>query len=137
MKYEMRIAEQEIVRDPEFQERKESKENEFKALEKLETDYAIESWAKPEKIIDEKAAEEVEEARQKSQKEFKDKKLTICPMKERLTKSKTERKLLGVCGGLGEYFGIDPTLIRFAFVALTLFDGIGLVIYIIMAIIIP
>jgi phage shock protein PspC (stress-responsive transcriptional regulator) len=54
-----------------------------------------------------------------------------------LTKSKTERKLLGVCGGLGEYFEIDPTLIRLAFVALTLFDGIGLVIYIVLAIIIP
>jgi phage shock protein C len=58
-------------------------------------------------------------------------------MNERLTKSKTERQLLGVCGGLGEYFEIDPTLIRLAFVALTLFDGIGLVIYIVLAIIIP
>ncbi len=137
MGYEIKIDGQEIVRDPEFQERKESKENKFKALEKLGTSYAIESWAKPEKRIDEKAAEKIEEARKKPQKEFKDKKLTICSRKERLTKSKTERKLFGVCGGLGEYFGIDPTLIRLVFVALTLFDGIGLVIYIIMAIIIP
>jgi phage shock protein PspC (stress-responsive transcriptional regulator) len=137
MKYEIKIDEQEIIRDPAFQERKEPKESDFKALEEFETGYANKSWSKPEKKIDEKAADKIEEARQKPQKEFKDKKRTFYTMEERLTKSKTERKLLGVCGGLGEYFGIDPTLIRLSFVALTLFDGIGLVIYIIMAIIIP
>ena len=46
-------------------------------------------------------------------------------MEKRLTKSKTDRKLFGVCGGLGEYFGIDPTLVRLAFVVLTLFKGSG------------
>jgi phage shock protein C len=86
---------------------------------------------------DEKADEEIEEIIQKPKKEFRDAKLTFYTMGERLTKSKTDRKLFGVCGGLGEYFGIDPTLIRLAFVALTLFDGIGLVIYIALAIIIP
>jgi len=58
-------------------------------------------------------------------------------MEKRLTKSKTDRKLFGVCGGLGEYFGIDPTLVRLAFVLLALFNGIGLVLYIILAVIMP
>ncbi|HII92027.1 MAG TPA: PspC domain-containing protein [Methanosarcina sp.] len=57
-------------------------------------------------------------------------------MKKRLTKSKKERMLFGVCGGLGEYFGIDPTFIRLAFAALAL-QGIGIVLYIILAIIMP
>ena len=57
-------------------------------------------------------------------------------MKKRLTKSKKERMLFGVCGGLGEYFGIDPTFIRLAFAALAL-QGIGIVLYIILAILMP
>jgi phage shock protein PspC (stress-responsive transcriptional regulator) len=137
MKYEIKIDEKEIIRDSAFQERKEPKESDFKALEEFETGYENKSWAKPEKKTDEKAAEKIEETIQKPQKEFRDEKRTFYTMEERLTKSKADRKLLGVCGGLGEYFGIDPTLIRLAFVALTLFDGIGLVIYIVMAIIIP
>lgn len=137
IEYEKKIDEKEIIRDSAFQERKESKESDFKALEEFETGYGNKLWAEPEKKTDEKAAEKIEETIQKPQKEFRDKRRTFYTMNERLTKSKTERKLLGVCGGLGEYFGIDPTLIRLAFVALTLFDGIGLVIYIALAIIIP
>jgi phage shock protein PspC (stress-responsive transcriptional regulator) len=137
IKYEREIDEKEIIRDSAFQERKEPKESDFKALEEFETGYENKLWAKSEKKTDEKAAEKIAETVQKPQKEFRDKKRTFYTMEERLTKSKTDRKLLGVCGGLGEYFGIDPTLIRLVFVALTLFDGIGLVIYIVMAIIIP
>lgn len=43
--------------------------------------------------------------------------------KRRLVKSKTNKKLAGVCGGLGEYFGVDPTLIRIGFVIATIFGG--------------
>lgn len=43
----------------------------------------------------------------------------------------------GVCGGLAEYFEVDPTVMRVAFVLLTLFDGIGMAIYILMWIIVP
>lgn len=57
--------------------------------------------------------------------------------KKRLTRSKSDRMLFGVCGGLGKYFGIDPTIVRLAFVLLALIDGIGIVIYIILAIIMP
>lgn len=39
-------------------------------------------------------------------------------MKRRLTRSSTNRLFAGVCGGLGEYFGIDPTWIRLTFVGL-------------------
>ncbi len=43
----------------------------------------------------------------------------------------------GVCGGIAEYLNIDPTLVRLAFVLLTILNGAGLLIYIIMAIIVP
>jgi len=58
--------------------------------------------------------------------------------KKRLTRSRTNRMLGGVCGGLGEYFDLDPTLIRIAFVAL-IFLGMGSPIlgYILLWIIIP
>ena len=41
------------------------------------------------------------------------------------------------CGGLATYFDLDPTLVRLIFVLLTLATGIGLIIYIVMAIITP
>ena len=47
----------------------------------------------------------------------------------RLTRSTNDRMLGGVAGGIGRYFGIDPTLVRIAFVALALFGGTGLVVY--------
>ncbi len=59
-------------------------------------------------------------------------------VKKRLTRSRTNRMIGGVCGGLGEYFDLDPTLIRIAFVAL-IFLGMGspLLGYILLWIIIP
>lgn len=57
--------------------------------------------------------------------------------RQRLYRSKDERMLFGVCGGFGTYFDMDPTLVRLVFVLLTLATGIGLVIYLIMAIITP
>jgi phage shock protein C len=45
--------------------------------------------------------------------------------------------LFGVCGGLATYFDLDPTLVRLVFVLLTLATGIGLIVYIVMAIITP
>ena len=43
----------------------------------------------------------------------------------------------GVCGGIAEYFGVDPTLVRIAWAALTLAGGSGVALYIVCAIIIP
>ena len=58
-------------------------------------------------------------------------------MMKQLYKSNTNKKVAGVCGGIGEYFGIDPTIVRLGFVALSLLAGGGLAVYIIAAIIIP
>ncbi len=56
---------------------------------------------------------------------------------KKLTKSATNRMLCGVCAGIGEYFGVDPTIIRLLWVILTFFGGSGIIAYIIAAIIIP
>ncbi|MBQ9167698.1 MAG: PspC domain-containing protein [Oscillospiraceae bacterium] len=58
-------------------------------------------------------------------------------MKKRLYKSRTEKKLDGVCGGIAEYFDVDPTVIRLAWVIFSLCGGSGILAYIICAIIIP
>ena len=56
---------------------------------------------------------------------------------KRLYKSSVNCMLCGVCGGIAEYFDIDPTLVRLAWVVLTFFGGSGILAYIIAAIIIP
>lgn len=48
---------------------------------------------------------------------------------QRLMRSRDEIILSGVCGGLGEYFGIDPVIIRLIFVLVTLTTGLGLLVY--------
>ena len=55
---------------------------------------------------------------------------------KRLYRSRKQRMLCGVCGGIGEYFNIDPTLIRLAFVLFGCTGG-GILAYIIASIIIP
>ena len=55
---------------------------------------------------------------------------------KRLYKSNTNKIICGVCGGMGEYFGIDPTLIRLALVLFS-FTGSSIVAYIVAAIIMP
>lgn len=56
-------------------------------------------------------------------------------MAKRLVKG--EKKLFGVCSGLANYFDLDPTIMRLIFVFAFLFFGTGLLIYIIMAIVMP
>lgn len=58
-------------------------------------------------------------------------------MDKRIYRSKKERMIGGVAGGIAEYFDVDPVIVRFAFIALTLFNGIGLILYIVGMIIIP
>jgi len=59
-------------------------------------------------------------------------------MEKQLFKSSNNRVCCGVCGGIGEYFRIDPTVIRLIWVILTFSSfGTGLLVYIISAIIIP
>jgi phage shock protein C len=59
-------------------------------------------------------------------------------MSKRLYRSRRDRMLAGICGGLGEYFDLDPTLIRVATVLLFLVTGGMLIIaYVILALVIP
>jgi phage shock protein PspC (stress-responsive transcriptional regulator) len=55
----------------------------------------------------------------------------------RLYRSRTNRKLAGVCGGLAQYFNADPTLIRVLFVVLAVLGGPGLLIYLVLWIVVP
>jgi len=55
----------------------------------------------------------------------------------RLYRSETDKMLAGVCGGLGEFFGVDPTLIRIAFVILALAGGAGVPLYLAMWVVVP
>ncbi len=55
----------------------------------------------------------------------------------KLYRSRSDRKLAGVCGGLAEFFSLDPTLIRVLFVILALAGGSGIVIYLAMWIMVP
>lgn len=56
---------------------------------------------------------------------------------KKLHRSVNNKMVAGVCGGIGEYFDIDPTLVRLGFVALSFLAGGGLLVYILAAIIIP
>ncbi|MDY4634881.1 MAG: PspC domain-containing protein [Candidatus Limivicinus sp.] len=58
-------------------------------------------------------------------------------MSKKLYKSNTNKMLEGVCGGIAEYFGIDPTIVRLAWVVFCALGGSGILAYIIAAIIIP
>jgi phage shock protein C len=58
-------------------------------------------------------------------------------MARKLYRSRTDRKLWGVCGGLASYFDIDPTILRIIAVASLFAGSLGFWIYIIMAIVVP
>lgn len=58
-------------------------------------------------------------------------------MEKRLYRSRTDRKLAGVCAGIAEYYGWDPTLVRVAWIVLTLLGGSGILIYLIMWLVMP
>jgi phage shock protein C len=56
-----------------------------------------------------------------------------------LRRSVANRNIAGVCGGLGEYFGFDPTLVRVAYVLLSILSAAfpGILVYVILWILIP
>lgn len=56
---------------------------------------------------------------------------------KRLYRSTDEQKIAGVCGGLGEYFELDPVFFRLLFILLLFFGGVGLLAYIVMWIMVP
>jgi phage shock protein C len=55
----------------------------------------------------------------------------------RLHKSCRDKVVWGVCGGLGEYFGVDPVVVRLAFVAAAVAGGASLLVYVLLAIALP
>lgn len=58
-------------------------------------------------------------------------------MEKKLYRSNTDKKLAGVCGGLAAYFGIDATIVRLILVLAVLFAGVGVLAYIIAALVMP
>lgn len=57
---------------------------------------------------------------------------------KRLYRSRTNRKIAGVCGGLAEYFNVDATIMRLLFILVVLFSvGFGIIAYILMWVIMP
>lgn len=56
--------------------------------------------------------------------------------KKRLTRS-NDKMIAGVCGGLANYLGIDPTIVRIAYVLMVLFAGFGILLYVILWIVMP
>ena len=58
-------------------------------------------------------------------------------MDKRLYRSKTNRTIAGVCGGIGEYFNIDPTIVRLLWIGFCLAGGAGIIFYIAALIIVP
>jgi phage shock protein C len=63
--------------------------------------------------------------------------LTMAEVYKRLYRSRSNRMLFGVCGGLGEYLNVDPTVIRLIFVLAFLPGGPGLLAYLVLALLVP
>jgi len=57
-------------------------------------------------------------------------------MHKRLQRS-VDKKIFGVCGGLGAYFDLDPTIIRVIFLVALIMFGTGFVLYLILALVMP
>ena len=58
-------------------------------------------------------------------------------MAKKLYRSRTDRKIWGVCGGLAKYFDIDPTVVRLLAIVTLFFGTLGIWVYIIMALVVP
>jgi phage shock protein C len=56
---------------------------------------------------------------------------------QRLVRSRSERVIAGVCGGIGRYLGVDPVLLRIAFIVLALANGLGVIAYVVAWVAIP
>jgi phage shock protein C len=57
-------------------------------------------------------------------------------MQKKLQRS-ADTKIFGVCGGLGEYFDIDPTIVRIIFLVALVTFGTGLLLYLVLALVMP
>ena len=57
--------------------------------------------------------------------------------KKRLTKSKTEKKIFGICGGIAEYLDVDPTIVRLIWAGSVIVFGVGVIGYLAAALFLP
>ena len=58
-------------------------------------------------------------------------------MEKKLFRSKTDKKIAGVCGGLAQYLEMDSTVVRLLWIVLSFFAGSGILLYLICALIMP
>lgn len=58
-------------------------------------------------------------------------------MAKKLYRSRTDRKIWGICGGLAKYLDMDPTVVRIIAVVSIFISGIGIIAYIVMRIMVP
>ena len=58
-------------------------------------------------------------------------------VQKRLYKSRDDRVIEGICGGIGEYLDVDPTLVRIVWLLFTFAGGAGLIVYIIASVVVP
>lgn len=58
-------------------------------------------------------------------------------MANRLTKSTTDKKICGVCGGMAKFFGLDSSIVRLIWLACVLLGGFGVLLYLICALVLP
>jgi len=58
-------------------------------------------------------------------------------MQKRLYRSRSERWIAGVCGGLSDYFSVDVSALRVAFILLALWHGFGLLLYLLLVLLVP
>ena len=58
-------------------------------------------------------------------------------MEKKLYRSRTNRMLVGVCGGVAEYFNIDPTVVRVIWAVASIFAFAGVIAYVVCAFVIP
>lgn len=56
---------------------------------------------------------------------------------KKLTRSKTDKKLFGVCGGFAKYLDVDPTILRIIWLLLVVVGGTGILLYLICALLMP
>ncbi len=56
---------------------------------------------------------------------------------KKLYRSRTDRIIAGVCGGLGEYFKTNSNIVRLIFILLVFFQGLGVILYVILLILVP
>jgi len=59
------------------------------------------------------------------------------PTRDRLTRSTRDKVIFGVAGGMADYFGIDPTIVRVLWVVAAVFGGFGVLLYLILGVVIP